>query len=65
VPGETEEYAKTHVFNISEPNTCVIKELWADPNKNIFLRSNDGQIICIPREIKKLVALRIKEATFE
>jgi hypothetical protein len=65
IPAEDEDYAKTHVFEFGEPNTCVIKELWVDANRNIFLRSNDSQLICVPKEIRKLIAARIKEATFE
>ncbi len=63
---EDRDYSAAYNFSLPE-SPCVIKSLFADsvePQKpSIWIISNDGQKICIPFQIRKLVAKLIKETT--
>lgn len=43
---------------------CTVRSVWIDKFGGAWLESVDGQHVVIPPEVRRLVAKRIKEATF-
>ena len=59
---EDEDYAREYLYATDSPIT--IARAWADAEGGFWIESNDGQHISIPFGLRRLVAKRVKEATF-
>lgn len=60
---EDVEYSDEFIYETT--GACTIKSLWVDHENSLWIESNDNQKIVIPREIRNLIAKRIKETNFK
>lgn len=56
------DYSAQYEYSTTGP--CCIARLWVDHEDGLWLESNDGQRVVIPRDGRKLVANRVKGAMF-
>jgi hypothetical protein len=50
------------MYEYEESNTapCLVRRLWVDAFDGLWVESCDGQRVVIPKDIRKLVAKRMK-----
>lgn len=60
------DYAVPHLFKTDGPHTIASLHVDLDMlgHHGVWIESNDGQLIKIPEELRKLVAKRLREATY-
>jgi hypothetical protein len=63
-PSEEEGYSQTFVYDTD--GACTVKRLWVDetPAHGVWLESVDGQRVKVPECLRKLVAKRVRDASY-
>lgn len=57
-----EEFCRVYRYRTTGDST--VAALWVDAMGGVWLESNDGQKVVVPAEVRKLLAKRLRDATF-
>lgn len=59
---EDEDFAMG--FKYDTTGACTVAQVWVDVEGGCWLESNDGQRVVIPKDIRSLIAKRVRDLRF-